>query len=130
MLRIRADQMQVLGRPGAERLLAGLCAYLRDNHVGDAHELAPETLRARVTVAVAVASRRGMTLHRSIAYVNLMFLLGPRCDRQPAIQGVLHRRGVAPDALVEEMLARLEPQDWEDARRHDPSWDGIDEERA
>lgn len=127
MLRIRPEQMRALDRAGAEQLLGTLCAHLRRGAIGGADQLPPEALRARVAGAISVARRHGMARHDAIAaYVTLMFLLGPRFDRHPSIQRILEERASPPDAIVDEMLRRLEDGDWREAQRYDRSWDDID----
>jgi hypothetical protein len=128
MLHIQPHQMRILERPGRERLIDHLCAHLREHRAGGAHLLSPEALRDRVERAVSLARARGLRAHRSIAaYVNLMFLLGPRFDTHPAIQGLIAEKGAAPDGLVDRMLARLTPSEWEQAQGYDRSWDRVGE---
>lgn len=118
MLKIGKHQMKVIDQSVEEAYARDMARYLREEHAGDVAGLSDQALRRRVDVAIARATKYGLTWDESItAFVAIMFAVAPNFDEQPAIRAVMNDERVPPNLRIDALWPRTSDEDWEEAAR-------------
>jgi hypothetical protein len=123
MLTIREAQMAALERAGMRAFARQLCGVLRQSYAELVGSLDDVTLLDRVARGVERAHALGMRIESSyLAFVVLMFHVGPRFDEHPAVRQALNDSALPPDNRLEHLSARVSAAEFADAGRLG-SWD-------
>ncbi|HEY6334111.1 MAG TPA: hypothetical protein VI756_32650 [Blastocatellia bacterium] len=122
-LKIRPEQLEAFQPVADAAFAARLAKYLRANHADAVVRISsgavavarlPEaTLTKIVRSGMSRARGYGLTSESSLAaFIVLMFLAAPNFDAHPLIQRVLQDKDSEPDNRINNLWARVSPQNW------------------
>lgn len=128
MLRIRKDQVVVLGLVADEGFQDNLIAFLHTHHsqcvvrlpAGDqiVAQIAHLTLRTMVQNGLTIARAYNITWETSMAsFVVLMFLVAPNFHDHPLIRPALIEVDTDPNVRIDCISERLTETDWQAVRK-------------
>jgi len=118
MLQIREEQMALFESSAEDGFMQRLLHHLHTNHPEQVDGLSQQALRARAQYGVEVA--RGYGVHGEAAltaFVALMFVVSPDFHTQPAINRVLEEMRFTPEQNFDDLFARTDDKDWEQAAK-------------
>ena len=105
MLTIRAEQMAVFTDASDAVLRDRIIVHLRERHRDAISDVPESILQNRVMAGIHCGHSLGLTWASSlIAFVTLMFVIGPRFHKHPEIQNALS----GDDARSDERMAALQ----------------------
>jgi hypothetical protein len=112
LLRIKRDQMALAGEgPFVDRTVR----HMRVFHDAAVADLPDDELRRRVVHGLERARRHGLTWEYSLTvFVAHMLELSPTFDEHPAVARVLADTSLPPDERMDELLARLTDEQWDE----------------
>ena len=115
---IRREQLDAFADDALPRLIADLCAHLREHHAEAVGDLGDDELRRRVRVSLARARTYGLSSCASLgAFVATAFEVAPNFDEQPNINAALLDTRVSADSRMLDLVHRTTEADWEQAER-------------
>lgn len=115
---LRSEQMKIFDHQAFMAMRDRLVAHVREHHPESIAHLSPEDLEKEVETGMRRAQGYGLTQETTIgAFVSLRFVTSPNFDEQPAIQAALRDESMPPDARMDTLMERTEPEDWDEAAR-------------
>jgi hypothetical protein len=111
-MRIRGEQLRLIGAALETRFESALAAHIREHHAEASAGISDPDLLARVRFGVLQAKRYNLTWQSSIAcFVGLMFEYGPSFADHPLINPYL--RSSQPDLALDKAIDSLADEQWE-----------------
>jgi hypothetical protein len=111
--------------PEPEDLLEHVVDYLCAEQAEAVADLADDEIRRRAALAIARAQSHGFTQAEPItAFANLMFLVAPDFDRQPAIARALAANAPEPQRIAL-LFEKTKEADWDAAAGATAGWESL-----
>jgi hypothetical protein len=117
MLIIRNEQMQIFHEQIEKSFTNSVMDHLKQHHAHVLEGIPDEIILKRFIYGLKRAEHYGLTWQNNlIAFVTLLFEIGPDFDTYPAFQEILSDRSLPANGRMEKLLESIDPGKWEEAK--------------